>query len=290
MNQPSATGPGAQTPGEEKLAEGTLLSHLIELRTRLMRALIAVIVIFVGLVPFAQEIFEFMSRPIRDALPEGSAMIVTGMATPFLTPFKTTLFVALFAAMPVVLYQAWAFVAPGLYRKERHFAVPLLVSSILLFYAGVAFAYFVVFRLVFTFFIAVTPDGVQNAPDIDQYLGFILRIFFAFGLAFEVPIATFMLVWSKLVSLATLSKARPYVFLGSFVAGMFLTPPDAISQTLLAVPIYILYESGLLMSRIMLRERLTQDEESAAADAAATGAGSATRPDADTESGADADR
>lgn len=266
MTEPSGSGAGGQAPDEEKLAEGTLISHLVELRTRIMRALIAVVAIFICLVPFAQRIFEFVSRPIRDVLPEGSTLIVTGMATPFMTPFKTTLFVALFIAMPVVLYQAWAFVAPGLYRQEKRFAVPLVVSSILLFYAGIAFAYFVIFRLVFGFFIAVTPEGVMNAPDIDQYLSFVLRLFFAFGLAFEVPIATFMLVWSRLASLATLSKARPYVFLTAFIVGMFLTPPDVFSQTLLAIPIYILYESGLLLSRILLRDRLKADAEAEAAE------------------------
>ena len=248
-----------ETDDEEKLAEGTLISHLVELRSRLVRALLAVFVVFLCLVPFAQEIFEFVARPIADALPEGSAMIVTGVATPFLTPFKTTLFVALFIAMPIVLYQAWAFVAPGLYRREKRFAVPLVVSSILLFYAGVAFAYFVVFKLVFAFFVGYTPEGVQNAPDIEQYLSFVLRLFLAFGIAFEVPIATFMLVWSRLATIETLGKARPYVFLGAFVVGMFLTPPDVFSQTLLAVPIYILYESGLILSRVLLRDRLRED-------------------------------
>ena len=249
---------------EEKLAEGTLLSHLVELRSRLMRAMVAIIILFAVLVPFSQRIFEFVSRPLRDALPPDSKMIVTGIATPFLTPFKTTLFVALFLSMPVVLYQAWAFVAPGLYRREKRFAIPLVISSIVLFYAGVAFAYVVVFRLVFTFFVGVTPEGVQNAPDIDQYLSFVLRLFFAFGLAFEVPIATFMLVWSRLVSLKSLSKARPYVFLGAFVVGMLMTPPDVFSQTLLAIPIYILYESGLLLSRIMLKDQLAADAAEAA--------------------------
>ncbi|MDX1561777.1 MAG: twin-arginine translocase subunit TatC [Gammaproteobacteria bacterium] len=253
---------------KEELAEGTLISHLVELRQRLVRAVLAIFVIFIVLVPFSQEIFEFVSRPLQDALPENSSFIVTGVATPFLTPFKTTLFVALFAAMPVVLYQAWQFVAPGLYRRERRFAVPLVVSSILLFYAGVAFAYFVVFKLVFGFFVGVTPENVVNSPDIDQYLGFVLRLFFAFGLAFEVPIATFMLVWSRLVSIETLGKARAYVFLGAFIVGMFLTPPDVFSQTLLAIPIYLLYESGLILARLLLRERLAEAAAEAATDAA----------------------
>jgi len=251
---------------EEELAEGTLVSHLVELRQRLMRAIIAIVVIFVVLLPFQQQIFEFVSQPLEDALPENSQFISTGPIAPFMTPLKTVMYVALFAAMPVVLYQAWRFVAPGLYRKEKRFAVPLVLSSILLFYLGVAFAYFVVFKLVFSFIISQAPENVLPSPDINEYLSFVLRMFLAFGVAFEVPIATFMLVWSRLVSLKTLSKARPYVFLGAFVVGMFLTPPDAISQTLLAIPIYILYESGLIMARVMLRDRLEQEQSAAEAE------------------------
>jgi sec-independent protein translocase protein TatC len=163
--------------------------------------------------------------------------------------------------MPVVLYQAWQFVAPGLYRREKSFAMPLIVSSIILFYAGIAFAYFVVFKLVFAFIISQAPENVLPSPDINEYLSFVLRMFLAFGVAFEVPIATFMLVWSRLVSFRTLAKIRPYVFLGAFVIGMFLTPPDAISQTLLAIPIYVLYESGLLLSRLLLRDLVKEQEE-----------------------------
>jgi sec-independent protein translocase protein TatC len=249
---------------KEELAEGTLISHLVELRQRLVRAFLAIIVIFIGLVPFAQQIFVYVSRPIEDVLPEGSQLQVIGIATPFLTPFKTTFFVALFLAMPVVLYQAWQFVAPGLYKREQRFAMPLVISSILLFYAGVAFAYFVVFKLVFGFFVSVTPENVVNMPDIDQYLGFVLRMFFAFGLAFEVPIATFMLVWSGLVGVKALGAARPYVFLGAFVVGMFMTPPDVFSQTLLAIPIYVLYESGIVLSRILLKDKLKEAAEAEA--------------------------
>ena len=243
---------------KEELAEGTLVSHLVELRQRLMRAIIAVLVIFLCLVPFTQQIFLYVAQPMIEALPEGSEVQIIGIASSFLTPFKTTLFVALFLAMPVVLYQVWQFVAPGLYRKEKSFAVPLLLSSIVLFYAGVAFAYFVVFKLVFGFFFNIAPEGIVNNPDIEQYLSFVLRLFFAFGIAFEVPIATFMLVWSRLVSLKTLGKIRAYVFLGAFVVGMFLTPPDVFSQTLLAVPIYLLYESGLLLARLLLRDHLAE--------------------------------
>jgi sec-independent protein translocase protein TatC len=237
---------------EEQLAEGTLMSHLLELRSRLMKAALAVIVVLLALMPFMNRVFEFVSKPLRDALPEGSEMIVTDVAAPFLTPFKTVFFVALFIAMPVVLFQVWQFVAPGLYKREKRFAIPLMVSSIALFYAGIAFAYFIVFRVMFAFFASVTPGGVEMTPDISAYLSFVLGIFLAFGLAFETPIATVMLIWSGLVSAEALKKARPYVFLGAFVVGMFLTPPDIFSQTLLAIPMYLLYESGLFLARVLL--------------------------------------
>jgi sec-independent protein translocase protein TatC len=249
---------------QEDLAEGTLVSHLVELRSRLLKAILAVAVIFIALLPFAQRIYTAMATPLMDRLPEGAHMIATEVASPFLTPFKTTLFVALFLAMPVVLYQIWRFVAPGLYRQEKRFAFPLLISSILLFYAGIAFAYYVVFPLMFAFFVAFTPAGVTMMTDINAYLSFVLAIFFAFGIAFEVPIATVMLVWTGLTTVSTMSKARPYVFLGAFVVGMFLTPPDMISQTLLAVPIYILYESGLVMCRILLPEKVAAEKTSEA--------------------------
>jgi sec-independent protein translocase protein TatC len=245
---------------EDKLAEGTLLSHLVELRTRLLRAALAVLFLFVCLVPFAETIFTVVAEPLMEQLPEGAEMIATQVASPFLTPFKLTLFVALFFAMPVVLYQIWQFVAPGLYKNEKRFAVPLLISSIVLFYGGVAFAYYVVFPLMFGFFAAVTPEGVTMMTDISAYLDFILTLFFAFGIAFEVPIATVMLVWSGLVQTSTLRSARAYVFLGAFVIGMFLTPPDAISQTLLAVPVYLLYESGLILCRVLGVEQARSQE------------------------------
>ncbi len=237
---------------EEVLEEATLVSHLIELRSRLMKAAGSVLLVFICLAPFAEKVFTLVAQPLMAALPENSTMIATQVASPFLTPFKTALFVALFLAMPVVIYQTWAFVAPGLYRKEKKFAVPLVISSILLFYCGVAFAYFVVFPLMFAFFSAVAPEGVAVMTDIASYLDFILVIFFAFGLAFEVPIATVMLVGSGLTTPENLATKRPYVFLGAFVMGMLLTPPDVISQTLLAVPIYLLFEAGIIMSRFML--------------------------------------
>jgi len=251
------------TEEEEQLAEGTLVSHLVELRSRILKAVTAVLVVFLVLAPFAQEVFTLVSEPLRNAMPEGSDLISTKPAGPFLTPFMTTLFVALFIAMPIVLYQVWAFVAPGLYRREKRFAVPLLVSSVILFYAGVAFAYYVVFPLMFAFFAAVTPEGVVMMTDIGEYLSFVLTLFLAFGVSFEVPIATVMLIGTGLVDVRKLQAARPYVFLGAFVLGMFLTPPDVISQTLLAVPMYALYEAGLVMARFLLPEKMKPVEEEA---------------------------
>jgi sec-independent protein translocase protein TatC len=244
---------------EEDLAEGTLLSHLIELRNRLLRIVGTVAVLFIALLPWAGEIFAIASEPLMAVLP-GGKMIATEVASPLLTPFKLTAYVALFLAMPVVLYQVWAFVAPGLYKKERHFAMPLLGSSIVLFYLGVAFAYYLVFPLIFKFFTGVAPEGVEVQTDIAKYLDFITTIIFAFGLAFEVPIATVLVVWTGLTTPRKLAKARPYVFLGAFVVGMFLTPPDIISQTLLAVPVYLLFELGILMSRLFALREPEPDE------------------------------
>ena len=242
---------------QEQLAEGTLISHLIELRSRIMKSMLAVLIVFLCLVPFAQDIFQIVSEPLRSVLPEGQTMIATRVASPFLTPFMTTLFVALFIAMPVVLYQIWEFVAPGLYKREKRFALPLLISSVVLFYAGVAFAYFVVFPLMFSFFAMSAPEGVAMNTDIGEYLSFVLTLFLAFGISFEVPIATVMLIWSGLVSVEKLKAARPYVFLGAFIVGMLLTPPDIISQTLLALPMYLLYEAGLIMVRFLLPDKMT---------------------------------
>ena len=240
---------------EEQLAEGTLMSHLLELRSRIMKALLAVAAVFLVLAYWMNDVFELVSKPLRDALPEGSAMIVTDVAAPFLTPMKTVFFVALFIAMPVVLFQIWQFVAPGLYKREKRLAIPLLISSIALFYAGIAFAYFIVFKVMFGFFARVVPGGVQMSPDISAYLSFVLGIFLTFGLAFEVPIATVLLIWSGLVSVKTLKGIRPYVFLGAFVAGMLLAP-DVFSMTLMAIPMYALYEAGLLMARVLIPEKM----------------------------------
>ena len=245
---------------EEALQEATLLSHLVELRSRLLKIAAAVVFVFILLLPWSRKIFALVSEPLRDVLP-GNTMIATAVASPLLTPFKLTFFVALFIAMPIVLYQIWAFVAPGLYKKEKRFAMPLLASSIILFYLGIAFAYFVVFPLMFNFFTAVAPEGVEVQTDISQFLDFITTIVFAFGIAFEVPIATVLITWTGLTTPEKLGKARPYVFLAAFVVGMFLTPPDIISQTLLAIPVYLLYELGILLSRMFsVREKDTGAE------------------------------
>jgi sec-independent protein translocase protein TatC len=246
---------------EEQLAEGTLMSHLLELRSRLLKAVLAVIVVFICLTPWMNEVFEYVSQPLREALPEGSEMIVTDVAAPFLTPMKTAFFVAVFIAMPVVLFQIWQFVAPGLYKREKRLAIPLLLSSIVLFYTGVAFAYFIVFKVMFAFFVGSTPTGVDMTPDISAYLSFVLGIFLAFGLAFEVPIATVLLIWSGLASVKALKGARAYVFLGAFVAGMLLAP-DVFSMTLMAIPMYLLYEAGLVMARFMIPGKVAAADSS----------------------------
>lgn len=244
----------------EDLKEESLVSHLIELRSRLIKAGSAVLVLFICLAPFADFVFSQIAMPLMNQLPEGSTMIATQVASPFLTPFKTTIFAALFLAMPVVLFQMWAFTAPGLYENEKKFAIPLMVSSVLLFYAGALFAYWVVFPLMFGFFTSAAPEGVSVMTDISSYLDFVLVLFFAFGMAFEVPIATVILVWSGLASVERLAASRAYVLLGAFTVGMLITPPDVISQTLLAVPVYLLYECGILLSRILVKNNKKEKE------------------------------
>lgn len=239
----------------ENLAEGTLISHLVELRDRLMRAVICIGVIFVPCAIYSNELFTLVATPLIEKMPAGTSMIATSLVSPFLAPLKLALFVALFISMPYVLYQAWAFVAPGLYKHEKRFAVPLVVSSILLFYAGVAFAYFVVFPIMFSFFTTSAPAGVQMMTDMQNYLDFVLLLFFAFGVAFEIPIATVLLAFTGMVSVETMGKNRGYVLLGIFVVAAFLTPPDAISQTAMALPMYALYEIGILGSRFLLKKR-----------------------------------
>jgi len=242
-------------PDSEQLPESTLLSHLLELRDRLLRALVTTLVIAVPCLYFANDIFTWLSAPLRTQLPAGATLIATSVVAPFMTPFKLALLAAIFFAMPVILYQVWAFVAPGLYRHERRFALPLFVSSVVLFYGGAAFAYFVVFPVVFQFFVMTTPEGVSMMTDMTQYMDFAVLLFFAFGLAFEIPVATVLLVRTGLVKRETLSKNRGYVLLGIFIIAAFLTPPDPVSQTMMALPMYALYEIGLLMSRALVRAR-----------------------------------
>jgi sec-independent protein translocase protein TatC len=229
--------------------EQTLLSHLTELRTRLIHTIIVILAIFSGLAFFSGEIYSTIATPLLSQLPENSSMIATEVASPFLVPFKLTMFLALYISMPYVLYQVWAFVAPGLYDKEQHFVFPLLLSSILLFYLGTAFAFFVVFPLLFGFFTKIAPAGVMVMTDISHYLNFILKLFFAFGLAFEVPIATILLAKTGIASVESMAAKRPYIIVGAFTLGMLLTPPDVISQTLLAVPVWLLFELGLFLCR-----------------------------------------
>jgi sec-independent protein translocase protein TatC len=249
------------SPEPDSLAEGTLISHLLELRERLIRALVAIGILFVPCALYANQLFTWLAEPLLKMLPKGSSLIATGVAAPFTTPFKLAFFVALFGAMPYVLYQVWAFIAPGLYRHEKRFALPLLVSSIVLFYTGMTFAYFAVFPAIFHFFAATTPKGVAMMTDISQYLDFVLVLFFAFGAAFEVPVAVVLLVVMNLVSVQKLRAIRGYVLLGVFIVAAFITPPDAISQSIMAVPMYLLYEAGVIMARILVRPAQTAGEE-----------------------------
>ncbi len=244
---------------QEDLPRMGLLEHLDELRRRLVRAVIAFMATFLACYAFSEEIYAFLAQPIYRFLPPAAdgtptKLVFLGVTDPFILYIKVAALAGIFLGSPIILYQVWAFVAPGLYKKEKHFAFPLLASSIMLFYAGVAFAYYVVFPLVFGFFTAVTPDGVEMMTDISAYLDFITTIVLAFGIAFEVPIATVLVVWTGLTTPDKLGKARPYVFLGAFVVGMLLTPPDIISQTLLAVPVYLLYEAGIIMSRVFSKK------------------------------------
>ncbi len=237
-----------------------LVAHLTELRDRLLRAMLSVLVIFICLFPFSNEIYTFISEPLRALLPEGSSMIATEVASPFLTPFKLTLVMSIFVAIPVILYQIWSFVAPGMYRQEKRIAFPLLASSVLLFYAGASFAYFVVFPLIFAFFTSVGPTDVAVMTDINRYLDFVLKLFFAFGIAFEIPIAAVILIWSGVTTPDALAKKRPYIIVGCFIFGMLLTPPDVISQSLLAVPMWMLFEVGVFFGRIIEKRRQSSNE------------------------------
>jgi sec-independent protein translocase protein TatC len=249
----------AQT--EQMQMESPLISHLIELRNRLLKVVIYILIVFAALYSFSNELYLMVSKPLEILLPENSSMIATGVATPFLVPFKLTLFSAVFLTIPFILHQAWGFIAPGLYKKEKKFAIPLLLSSIVLFYVGVAFAYFIVLPLVFGFFTAIGPEGVNFLPDINNILNFILKIFFAFGLAFEIPIATMLLIISGATTVKSLTEKRPYIFVGCFVVGMLITPPDVISQTILALPMYILFEAGIFFGRLVKKSSVEEDKK-----------------------------
>lgn len=237
-----------------------MVGHLIELRDRMLRVVIAIAVIFLCMAPFANILYSMLAQPLVDALPAGTTMIATEVASPFLTPFKFTLVLAVFVGMPVLLYQFWSFIAPGLYRHERRMMVPLLVASSILFYCGVLFAFYVVFPLVFSFLISITPVGVSVATDIAKYLDFVLKLFFAFGLAFQIPIVTIVLVWAGVTTPEAMAQKRPYVIVGAFVLGMLFTPPDMVSQTLLAIPMWLLFEAGLMISRMMVRRKAERDK------------------------------
>jgi sec-independent protein translocase protein TatC len=239
----------------EQLAEGSLISHLLELRDRLLRAVIAIGIAFIPCAYFQNDLYTLIAEPLLRQLPKGASMIAISPIAPFLVPLKLAFMAAIFIAMPYILYQAWAFVAPGLYKHEKRFAIPLVVSSVFLFYAGVAFAYFVVYPLMFAFLATTGPQGVAFTPEISQYLDFVLLLFLAFGIAFEVPVATVLLASTGLVKIETMTKNRGYVILGIFIIAAFLTPADAISQCFMAVPMCLLYEIGIVMSRALLKQR-----------------------------------
>lgn len=245
----------AENPNQSVEQEQPFLSHLVELRDRLIRIVIVISLLTLGLMTIAGDLYYYFSLPIQKFLPEGAGMLATGVVSPVFTPFKLALIAAFFITIPYTLYHAWGFIAPGLYKHEKRLAFPLLISSIILFYLGMAFAYYVVFPLVFQFTSGFVPEGVDYRPDIASYLDFSIKLFFAFGLAFEVPIATILLVLAGLTTPESLIAKRPYIIVGAFVLGMLLTPPDIISQTLLALPMWLLFEAGVIFSRILMRRR-----------------------------------
>ena len=236
---------------QKTVSSQPFMAHLLELRNRLLRVFIAILVIFAILFPFSEALYLYVSEPLRAFLPSASTMIATDITSPFLTPFKLTLVSAMFISMPYTLYQLWAFVAPALYQQEKKIAVPLFCTSVILFYTGMAFAYYLVFPLVFMFFTSVAPEGISVMPDIRAYLEFVLKLFMAFGLSFQIPVAVVILSWIGTVNPNKLAKKRPYVFVLCFIVGMLLTPPDIISQALLAIPMWLLFEVGILFGRLV---------------------------------------
>ncbi|MRX28256.1 twin-arginine translocase subunit TatC [Kangiella sp. HZ709] len=251
------------SPQESQDIDMPLVSHLVELRDRLLRVVLVVGVIFIVLAIFANRLYELLSIPLSNNLPENSQQIATGVISPFLAPLKLAFVTAVFLAIPVILHQAWGFVSPGLYAKEKRFAFPLLFSSVFLFYAGIAFAYFVILPILFQFLPSIAPDGVVYMPDITSYLDVSIKLFFAFGLAFQVPIITLLLIWSGISNVESLAKKRPYIVVGAFIFGMLLTPPDVISQTLLAIPMWLLFEVGLIFGKAFpaKKEETTEDSQ-----------------------------
>ncbi|MCU7799773.1 MAG: twin-arginine translocase subunit TatC [gamma proteobacterium symbiont of Lucinoma myriamae] len=241
--------------------EQPFMAHLIELRDRVLRIVVVVIAIFLVLFFFANDLYHLVSEPLLAQLPDGSTMIATGVAAPFLTPFKLSLVASIFIAIPYIFYQFWSFVAPGLYNHEKRLALPLIASSVILFYSGILFSFYIVFPLMFAFFTATTPEGVAMMTDISQYLDFILKMFFAFGIAFEVPVFTIVLTITGVTNADKLAEKRPYVIVGSFIIGMLLTPPDIISQTLLAIPVWLLFELGIVFSRIIGKRKAREEAE-----------------------------
>jgi sec-independent protein translocase protein TatC len=238
----------------------TLFDHLLELRTRLLRIILSVLVVFCSLAYFSQDIYQYLAQPLLATMPDGTQMIATDVTSPFFAPFKLTLVLSFFIAIPFILYQLWGFVAPGLYKKEKRLIAPLMFGSTALFYGGVAFAYYIVFPIIFAFFTSVAPEGVTIATDITSYLDFVLKLFFAFGVAFEIPVVIVLLCWTGATTPANLRAKRPYVVVGAFVIGMLLTPPDVISQTLLAVPMLLLFELGIIVASLYTKNEAAQDE------------------------------
>jgi sec-independent protein translocase protein TatC len=239
----------------------TLFDHLLELRTRLLHAVLGVLVVFCCMIYFAQDIYQYVAQPLLEVMPTGTQMIATDVASPFFTPFKLTIVLAIFITMPFILFQIWSFIAPGLYQNEKRLIVPLMIGSTFLFYGGIAFAYYIVFPVAFAFFSSVAPEGVTIATDISSYLDFVLKLFFAFGAAFEIPIAIILMCWTGMTSPDSLRAKRPYIVVGAFVMGMLLTPPDIISQTMLAVPMLILFEVGVIIASFYYREEEEPEPE-----------------------------
>jgi len=242
-------------------ADLSLIDHLIELRNRILKSVLSILVLFLSLFYFSNDIYTFVATPLMDVLPENMGMIAIDPTSPFFAPFKLTFYVSLFLAAPYILYQLWSFIAPGLYKNEKSLAIPLFVSSVLLFYAGIAFAYYVLFGFVFAFFVSVAPEGIMVTPDINSFLSFALAIFFAFGIAFEIPIAVFLMIWAGIVEPEDLTSKRPYVIVGCFIVGMMLTPPDPFTQSMLALPMWLLFEVGIFFGRFIKKKQKLKEQE-----------------------------